>query len=75
MVIVQHPFSVGHSCKQPADFRSRTRLQKAESVMETSNVHIKTVSTQNPDDRKCSITTDNKPQEVNGGKDVFTCSG
>ena len=28
--------------------------------METSNVQIKTASTQNPDERKCSVTTDNK---------------
>jgi hypothetical protein len=43
--------------------------------METSNVQIKTASTQNPDGRKCSAMTDNKAEEVNGNKDVVTCSG
>jgi len=43
--------------------------------METSNVQIKTASTQNPDERKCSVWTDNKPEEVNRNKDVVTCSG
>jgi len=43
--------------------------------METSNVQIKTASTQNPDERKYSATTDNKAEEVNGNKDVVTCSG
>jgi hypothetical protein len=43
--------------------------------METSNVEIQTASIKNPDDRKCSVTIDIKHQEVNGSKDVVTCSG
>lgn len=43
--------------------------------METSNIQIKTASTQNPDERKCSVSTDNKPEEVNRNNYVVTRSG